>query len=92
MKEDVFMASQFELPQLLQQQAVLNLSAYYDQDEELVAEDFYPEAVDIFTGQGIWTRSGTVLDRFWTDSGSNTPRMIGCGVIFWTSLYAQMTR
>ena len=47
-KEDVFMASQFELPQLIQQQVILNLSAYYDQDEELEMEDFYPEAVNIF--------------------------------------------
>jgi multiple sugar transport system substrate-binding protein len=51
-QEDVFMASQFELPQLLQQSQILNLSAYYDQDEDLLAEDFYPETVDIFTSQG----------------------------------------
>jgi multiple sugar transport system substrate-binding protein len=51
-REDVFMSSQFELPQLLQQQAILNLSAFYDQDEELQPEDFYPEAVNIFVSQG----------------------------------------
>lgn len=51
-QEDVFMASQFELPQLIQQNAILNLSAYYDQDEDLNAEDFYPEAAGIFASQG----------------------------------------
>ncbi|MDF1515969.1 MAG: extracellular solute-binding protein, partial [Anaerolineae bacterium] len=51
-KEDVFMASQFEMPQLLQQNAALTLSAYFDQDEDLQAEDFYPEAASIFTSQG----------------------------------------
>ncbi len=51
-QEDVFMASQFELPQLQQQQVILNLSAYYDQDEEIQEEDFYPEAVNIFASQG----------------------------------------
>jgi multiple sugar transport system substrate-binding protein len=51
-REDVFIASQFELPQLVEQQAMLNLSAYYDQDEDLLVDDFYPESVSIFTSQG----------------------------------------
>jgi ABC-type glycerol-3-phosphate transport system substrate-binding protein len=51
-REDAFMATQFELPQLVEQQAMLNLSAYYDQDEDLHVEDFYPESVSIFTSQG----------------------------------------
>lgn len=50
--EDVFMASQFELPQLLQQNAVLNLSGYYDQEQDLNVGDFYPEVVSTFTNQG----------------------------------------
>jgi multiple sugar transport system substrate-binding protein len=51
-REDVFMASQFELPQLIEQEVVLNLSAFYDQDQDFNVEDFYPEVVGAFISQG----------------------------------------
>jgi ABC-type glycerol-3-phosphate transport system substrate-binding protein len=52
---DVFVASQFELPQYLDQQAILSLTSFVEQATDLNADDFYPGALDVFRSQGkLW--------------------------------------
>ncbi|MGC9348379.1 MAG: extracellular solute-binding protein [Anaerolineae bacterium] len=50
--KDAFIATQFELNSFLQQAAILSLSPFTEQDEELDLADFYPSALDVFSNQG----------------------------------------
>ncbi|MBN2002300.1 MAG: sugar ABC transporter substrate-binding protein [Anaerolineae bacterium] len=49
---DVFVGSQMSLLAYLDQNQVINLSAFIEQDEDLGLDDFYPNAVKVFTTQG----------------------------------------
>jgi ABC-type glycerol-3-phosphate transport system substrate-binding protein len=51
-EKDVFITTQFEMGQYLQNQAVINLSTFIEQDEELNAGDFFAPALDVFAAQG----------------------------------------
>jgi multiple sugar transport system substrate-binding protein len=50
--KDAFVATQFELNSLLEQAAILNLSPFIEQDEEMDLSDFYPSALNVFANQG----------------------------------------
>lgn len=49
---DAFVVSQFEVSQYVAQNAVLDLTSFIEQDEELNAGDFYPAALSVFNAQG----------------------------------------
>lgn len=49
---DVFMATQFELAGYVGEQAVLDLTGFIEQDEELDSGDFYPAVWDVFRSAG----------------------------------------
>jgi len=51
-KKDVFTASQFELAGYVGEQAILDLTGFIEQDEELDIGDFYPAALDVFRSVG----------------------------------------
>jgi len=51
-KNDVFTASEFELAGYVGEQAVLDLTGFIEQDEELDIGDFYPAALDVFRSVG----------------------------------------
>ena len=51
-KNDVFTASQFELAGYVGEQAILDLTGFIEQDEELDIGDFYPAALDVFRSAG----------------------------------------
>lgn len=50
--KDGFIATQFELNTYLQQAAILNLSPFIEQDEDLDLASFYSSALDVFSSQG----------------------------------------
>lgn len=49
---DVFVASQFELSSYVEKQAVVDLTSYIDQDEQINLEDFYSSALEVFRSRG----------------------------------------
>ncbi len=49
---DVFAASQFELAGYVGEQAILDLTGFIEQDEELDVGDFYPTVLDVFRSAG----------------------------------------
>ena len=49
---DGFVASQFEMAGYVQQQAIVDLSAFLDETEDLDTADFYPLAFQAFASQG----------------------------------------
>lgn len=49
---DVFMADQLSLPQLIQQGAILNLTPLIEQDNTFNRETFYPGALEVFQYEG----------------------------------------
>jgi len=49
---DVFIAGQFSLPQLMQQDAILDLSPMLEQDDAFDREEFYPGALEAFKSAG----------------------------------------
>ncbi|HHE72777.1 MAG TPA: sugar ABC transporter substrate-binding protein [Chloroflexi bacterium] len=49
---DVFVASQFEVSSYADKQAVVDLTSYIDQDEQINVGDFYPSALEIFRSRG----------------------------------------
>ena len=51
-KNDVFTVSQFELASYVGEQAILDLTGFIEQDEELDIGDFYPAALDVFRSAG----------------------------------------
>jgi len=51
-KNDVFTVSQFELAGYVGEQAILDLTGFIEQDEELDIGDFYPAALDVFRSAG----------------------------------------
>jgi len=51
-EKNTFTASQFELPQLQAQDAVMSLDSFIEQDEALNLDDFYPGALEVFTNEG----------------------------------------
>ncbi len=50
--KDAFVVTQFELGQYLQNRAIIDLSVFIEQDDELNAGDFYAPAVEVFNDQG----------------------------------------
>lgn len=50
--KDGFIATQFELNGYLEDAAVLNLSPFIEQAEDLKSADFYPSTLDVFSSQG----------------------------------------
>ncbi|MGC9467464.1 MAG: ABC transporter substrate-binding protein [Anaerolineae bacterium] len=50
--KDAFIASQFELTALLDQQSILDLSSFIEQAEALDVDDIYPAAMEVFKSQG----------------------------------------
>ncbi|MBN1873585.1 MAG: extracellular solute-binding protein [Anaerolineae bacterium] len=51
-ENDVFIASQFDIPQLLAQNSMLPLSSFIEQDEEFELAGFYPNATQVFMSEG----------------------------------------
>lgn len=51
-EQDVFMASQMELPFYVREAQVVDLSSFMEQDADLNAGDLYPAALEAFRGQG----------------------------------------
>ncbi|MBN1249689.1 MAG: sugar ABC transporter substrate-binding protein, partial [Anaerolineae bacterium] len=49
---DAFVATQFEVSQYVSANAVVDLTGFIEQDEELNVGDFYPAALDVFSVQG----------------------------------------
>lgn len=52
MQNDVFIADQLTLPQLLQQNNILNVTPFIEQDEDFNVADFYPGTLDVFSYEG----------------------------------------
>jgi ABC-type glycerol-3-phosphate transport system substrate-binding protein len=50
--KDAFVVTQFELGPHLQNRAVIDLSTFIEQDDELNAGDFYAPALEVFNDQG----------------------------------------
>ncbi|MBN1180017.1 MAG: extracellular solute-binding protein [Anaerolineae bacterium] len=51
-EKDTFIASQFEIASLLQQDVVMNLASFVEQDESIQLNDFYPGTLDVFVSEG----------------------------------------
>lgn len=53
--DDIFMTSQFALNWLLEQERILDLSSFPEQDDSFDLGDFYPGSVDLLRSEGrIW--------------------------------------
>ena len=55
MQNDVFIAEQLSLPQLLEQGSIFNVTPFIEQDEGFNVADFYPDTLNVFRYEGkIW--------------------------------------
>ena len=52
LQNDIFIADQLVMPQLLQQESVLNVTPFIEQDEDFNVDDFYPGTLDAFSYEG----------------------------------------